>query len=108
MYIINKAKSWKVQDLRLKNIVLENYEKELKRYRSEPFLVDEFQGSRKYSKELIALLKQHETIDSYRILEKLGIEPKESDLVRGISSELEALENYSLITSTPRGWKWIG
>jgi hypothetical protein len=95
-------------DLRLKNIVLENYEKELKRYRSGPFLIDEFQGSRKYSKELIALLKQHETIDSYRILEKLGIEPKESDLVRGISSELEALENYNLITSTPRGWKWIG
>ncbi len=95
-------------DLRLKNIVLENYEKELKRYRSGPFLIDEFQGSRKYSKELIALLKQHETIDNYRILEKLGIEPKDSDLVRGISSELEALENYNLITSTPRGWKWIG
>ena len=95
-------------DLRLKNIVLVNYEKELKRYRSGPFLIDEFQGSRKYSKELIALLKQHETIDNYRILEKLGIEPKDSDLVRGISSELEALENYNLITSTPRGWKWIG
>ena len=71
-------------------------------------MIDEFQGSRKYSKELIALLKQHETIDNYRILEKLGIEPKDSDLVRGISSELEALENYNLITSTPRGWKWIG
>ena len=32
-------------DLRLKNIVLENYEKELNRYRGEPFLIDEFQGS---------------------------------------------------------------
>jgi hypothetical protein len=87
---------------------LENYEKELKRYRSEPFLIDEFQGSRKYSKELIALLKQHETIDSYRILEAMGIDPKEADLVRGISSELEALENYNLVISTPRGWKWKG
>ena len=86
----------------------ENYEKELNRYRSEPFLTDEFQGSRKYSKELIALLKQHETIDSYRILEALGIDPKEVDLVRGISSELEALENYNLVISTPRGWKWKG
>ncbi len=95
-------------DLRLKNIVLENYEKELNRYRGEPFLIDEFQGSRKYSKELITLLKQHETIDSYRILEALGIDPKEADLVKGISSELEALENYNLVISTPRGWKWKG
>ena len=95
-------------DLRLKNIVLEKYEKELKRYRSEPFLTDEFQGSRQYSKELIVLLKLHETIDSYRILEALGIDPKEADLVRGVSSELEALENYGMIRSTPRGWRWIG
>jgi hypothetical protein len=45
-------------DLKLKNIVLEKYENELKRYRSEPFLVDEFHGTRKYSKELISLLKE--------------------------------------------------
>jgi hypothetical protein len=37
---------------------LEKYENELKRYRSEPFLVDEFHGTRKYSKELISLLKE--------------------------------------------------
>ncbi len=38
------------EDLRLKNIVLEKYENELKRYRSEAFLLDYFQGVRKYSK----------------------------------------------------------
>ncbi len=95
-------------DLRLKNIVLEKYENELKRYRSEAFLVDEFQGTRKYSKELITLLKQNETLDSYKILEALGIDPKEADLIKGVSSELEQLENYGLVASTPRGWRWIG
>lgn len=104
-----KEENKKLSDeLRLKNIVLEKYETELKRYRSEAFLVNEFQGTRKYSKELIALLKQHETMDSYRILENLGIDPKEADLVKGVSSELEALENYGMVVSTPRGWRWVG
>jgi predicted nucleic acid-binding Zn-ribbon protein len=67
-------------DIKLKNIVLEKYENELKRYRSEPFLIDGFQGTRKYIKELIALLKKHENIDSYRILEALGIDPGDADL----------------------------
>ena len=80
--IKEENKRW-TDDLKLKNIVLEKYENELKRYRSEPFLSDEFQGTRQYSKELIVLLKLHETIDSYRILEALGIDPKEADLVRG-------------------------
>ncbi len=95
-------------DLRLKNIVLERYENELKRYRSEAFLIDEFQGTRKYSKELITILKQHDTLDSYRILEALGIEPEEANLVKGVSTELEALENYGLVISTQRGWRWVG
>ncbi len=95
-------------DLKLKNIVLEKYENELKRYRSAPFLSDEFQGTRRYSKELIALLKKHENIDSYRMLEFLGIDPKDTDIVKAISLELEALENYGMIISTARGWRWIG
>ena len=95
-------------DLRLKNIVLEKYENELKRYRSEAFLIDEFQGTRKYSKELITILKQHDTLDSYRILEALGINPADADLVKGVSTELEALENYGLVVSTQRGWRWVG
>jgi hypothetical protein len=75
----------------------------LNNYRSEAFLIGEVRRTRKYSRELIALLKQCETIDSYRLLEALGIDPKEADLVKGVSSELEALENYGLIVSAPRG-----
>ena len=43
-------------ELKLKNIVLEKYETELKRYRSEAFLEDKFEGVRKYNKEIIAIL----------------------------------------------------
>lgn len=95
-------------ELKLKNIVLEKYENELARYRGEAFLTGDYQGLRKYSREIIALLKEHGTIDSYRILEALGIDPKESDLVRAVSAELENLEAYGLVSSTKRGWKWHG
>src|SRR5512139_2276231 len=50
-------------DLKLKTIVLEKYETELKRYRSEAFLEDKFEGVRKYNKEIIAILKRGGVVD---------------------------------------------
>ena len=60
-------------DLKQKKIVLEKYENELKRYRSEAFLVDAFQGVREYNREIIAILKRSGVVDSYKLLEELGI-----------------------------------
>ena len=95
-------------ELKLKTIVLEKYETELKRYRSEAFLEDKFEGVRKYNKEIIAILKRGGVVDSYSLLEHLGINQKDSDLVKAVSKQLEDLETYGLITSTPRGWRWVG
>jgi hypothetical protein len=93
-------------ELRLKNVVIERYEEELKRYRSATFLEKGFEGVRKYHRELVGLLKRGGTYDSYKILEALGIKPTESDLVKAISSQLEDLEAYGMIESTSKGWKW--
>ena len=99
----------KLQDeLRLKNIVIDKYESELKRYRSATFLEGGFEGSREYNHELVELLKRKGVVDSYRILEELGIDPREADLVKAISSQLDNLEAYGLVESTPRGWRWKG
>lgn len=95
-------------DLKQKKIVLEKYENELKRYRSEAFLVDTFQGVREYNKEIIAILKRSGVVDSYMLLEELGINLTEVDLVKAISKQLEDLEAFGIVTSTQRGWKWIG
>jgi hypothetical protein len=95
-------------ELKLKNIVLEKYETELKRYRSAAFLEDSFEGVRTHNKELVELLKRGGTIDNYRILEALGIDPKDSELVKAISHQLEDMEAYGMVTSTSRGWKWSG
>jgi hypothetical protein len=94
-------------ELRLKSVVIVRYEEELKRYRSAAFIEEGFEGVRKYHRELVDLLKQGGTYDSYRILEALGIKPEESDLVKAVSSQLEDLEAYGLIETTSKGWKWM-
>jgi len=95
-------------DLKQKKIVLEKYENELKRYRSEAFLDDRFKGVRRYSTQIINILKRGVTVDSYKLLEELGIDPKNSDLVSAVSKQLEEMEAYGLVTNTSRGWRWIG
>jgi predicted DNA-binding protein len=95
-------------DLKQKKIVLEKYENELKIYRSEAFLDDRFKGVRRYSTQIINILKRGVTVDSYKLLEELGIDPKNSDLVSAVSKQLEEMEAYGLVTNTSRGWRWIG
>lgn len=95
-------------DLRLKNIVIDKYESELKRYRSATFLEGGFEGAREYNQELVDLLKRKGVVDSYKILEELGIDPREADLVKAVSSQLDNLEAYGLVESTSRGWRWKG
>jgi hypothetical protein len=94
-------------DLKQKKIVLEKYENELKRYRSEAFLDDRFEGTRKHNQQILQILKRGVTVDSYGLLEELGIDPKDSDLVNAVSRQLEDLEGYGLITNTSRGWRWV-
>lgn len=95
-------------DVKQKKIVLEKYENELKRYRSQVFLDDQFKGVRKYSKSIIDILKKGVTVDSYKLLEELGIDLKDTDLVSAVSTQLEELESYGLVTNTSRGWRWTG
>lgn len=95
-------------DLRQKEVVLERYEAELRRFRSEPFMNTDFKGMRPYSEELVKILKARGHVDSYRLLEELGIDPRESDLVKAVTTQLEELEAYKLITTDGRSWKWIG
>ena len=96
------------EELRQKNIVLERYEFELKRFRSQAFLEEDYQGMRRYSKEIVDIFKARGQVDSYRLLEELGIDPRESDLVKAVSKQLEELEGYGMIKPTSKGWKWTG
>ena len=95
-------------DLHQKAIVMERYEGELKKYRSQSFLGEDYAGVRRYNKEIVDLLKSRGQADSYRILEDLGIDPRESDLVKAVSRQLEELEAYGMVKTDGRTWRWIG
>jgi len=86
----------------------ERLDSEVKRYRAKPFLEEGFRGVRKYDRKLVELLRRGGVVSSDEILEKLGIDHSETDLVKAVSRQLENLETYGLVKSTARGWQWTG
>ncbi|HNU40731.1 MAG TPA: hypothetical protein PKI26_10570 [Methanothrix sp.] len=95
------------EDLRQKEVVLQRYEAELRRYRAEPFQGEQFAGIRPYSKELVEILKARGHVGSYQILELLGIAPGEAEAIKAVSKQLEELEKFNLIKADGKGWQWI-
>ena len=101
------------KQLRDATTIKENLEKDIKKYRSEPFLKSDFHGVRKYDQELISILrnaksasKKHRYVSNDEILSRLGIKPTDSDLMKSISVQLSRLESYGLVKSGPKGWRW--
>lgn len=102
-----KAENKALSDaLRQKEIVMERYEAELKRYRAQPFLEDDYKGVRPYSEELVKILKTRGQVDGYRLLELLGIKPDEADAIKAVSRQLEEFERYGLVKTNGKDWQW--
>jgi hypothetical protein len=93
---------------RLLEKVVDRLEEELRRYRAKPFLEEKFEGVRRYETELVNLLRSRDILTADQILSHLGIEPSEYNVVKAVSRQLENLEAYGLVKSSPRGWKWMG
>ncbi|MBO8180516.1 MAG: hypothetical protein H0Z19_08590 [Archaeoglobus sp.] len=90
----------------LKNLV-EKLDEELKIYRAKPFLESEFSGLREFSEELIDLFKRRRQVDYDELYSLLNVDPiRDQELVRSYIKQIERLEQYGLIESTGRGWKW--
>lgn len=89
-------------------IAAERLEEELGRYRSQPFLEGSFVGLRRYQRELVEILKEGRAVSSDEILSRLSIKPSEQEAVKAVSRQLENLEGYGFVQSSPRGWKWVG
>jgi len=96
------------RDNEITRLALERVEGELRRYRAEPFLEENFRGTRKYDVKLIEVLKKGEPVDSNQLLRQLRISAKDSDLVKAVGRQLENLEAYRLVEKTHRGWRWVG
>jgi len=96
------------EDNRLLKMLSQKLDVELRRYRAQPILEENFQGVRAYDKELIDLLRKKGMIDSDHILQELGVDPKDAILVKAINRQLENLQKYGLVQPTSRGWRWVG
>lgn len=110
--LIKRSQELKVEDSKLREenrilrLAYERLDQELKHYRAKPFLETRFEGIRVYESELVDLFKKQKIVKSDEILDLLKIDPKDSDLVKGINKQLELLERYGLIESIIGGWKW--
>jgi hypothetical protein len=93
---------------RLLKKLAENLDNELRRYRAQPFLEKAFEGVRRFDRDLIELLRKGGSYTEEQILTHLNIDPSDTDLVKALSKQLEALEGYGLLEYKGRGWKWKG
>lgn len=88
-------------------VAFDRLEEELKRYRAQPFLDDQFVGARSYQKELINIIREGRSVSSDEILFRLRVKPHEHEAVKAVSKQLENLEAYGLVVSTSKGWRWM-
>lgn len=95
-------------EIKQKDIVIEKLEDELKELRVQPFLAEEFEGRRRHDPALIEQLQAAERITADRLLQRMDVDPMDTDVIQGIDRQLRQLEEYGLVESTPQGWVWTG
>lgn len=91
-----------------KEMVIEKLETELKELRTQPFLDEEFEGRRQYDEDLIEELKRADRLTGEELVRRLDVDPSDTELAKGLNTQLEQLEAYGLVQSTPQGWVWTG
>ncbi len=95
------------EDLTRKNILIERYEAELKRYRAAPWMETEFKGIRTLNEDLVTILKARGSVDRMQLLEALGIDRRETDLIKALNSQIVALEGFGMVRVEGGILQWI-
>lgn len=98
--------------LETQNHRLEKYigmlEKEMNRIKYSSFKNQEM-GFRSYNDKVIEILKRSSTPISHNdILNRLSIDPSDTESVQSVSSQLDFLSDYGIIKYSPKGWRWNG
>ena len=60
-------------------------------------------GVRQFDKDLIELLRGGGTLSDEEILSSLNIDPADTEVIKAVSRQLEALEAYGLVEFTGKG-----
>jgi predicted HicB family RNase H-like nuclease len=64
-------------------------------------------GVLEYDKSLIDLLRQGGNHSTGEILHALGIDPRDSQVMKLVGNQLKELQRLGLCKEGPQGWKWI-
>jgi len=102
----------KLEDLQTSHRRQEQYiellEKELARLKNISFK-DQGPGMRRYSDSLIRVLKESRTpVNNNDLMVMMKIDPNDSDIVTGVSDQLQVLSSYGLVKYSGKGWIWHG
>jgi len=92
--------------IKMLETLVDRLEEELRGLRLKPFLEEDFSGVRKYEGELIKLFKSRSEVRKVEILEHLGVNPLDTDTVKGILKQIENLERYGLLKDIGGKWRW--
>jgi len=95
------------RDLKVYKKNLDKLEKEVKELRSQQF-TQPTAGKRRYSEDLVNLLKEEGYVEFEEIYDELGVSPSDTEVVKGFQEQLQALKEYGLVKEEERGWRWKG
>lgn len=100
-------KTLKNEILRL-NKLLSIQEEELADLRNRAFLEPSFSGVRSFDKQLVSFLQSRDRgFNQDQIMAALNIVYTDSEAIKSLTAQLEALVEYKLVMITGRGWKWV-
>ena len=103
---LNEKLDEREKRIRHQELLIEKLEEDLRSYRSQLFLDNDFTGIRSYDRKLVELLKEPGFHDDDEILSRLGIKQREIEAIMAVNNQLEKLRSYGLVRSTPSGWEW--
>jgi hypothetical protein len=95
-------------ELKMKDMLLEKLEGEVYKARYDSFREVEIgTGTRRHDEDLIKVLKRGKAVEGYALLKELGIDPRDTEVVRLVNNQIESLRRFGLVEETANGWRWI-
>jgi len=88
-------------------IVIDKLTEDLQIYRLKPFLSEQFEGIRQYEKTLTKAFRRKGFIKTDELWHEIGINPRNTNVVKAVTIQLEHLEQYGIIKRTREGWRWM-
>jgi hypothetical protein len=70
-------------------------------------LKSDFAGSRRLSEDLVRVLKTRRHVDKSQLIEALGVDLRETDLIKAIDGQLETLGIFGMVKAEKDILRWV-